>query len=262
MAWRWFHQTYTVATIFAGGCEWAYRGAAHRAGPGSLMLREPGEVHVEQPPRPSATFATVFLDPSVVERAMRESSSGPAAPHLVRAQVSDPVLFDAFTRLHGALETSATRLERQSRLAACVQLLLGRHAERGPTGGAEGRERAAVRRVREYLHERYADNVSLDELAAIAGLGRFTLATAFRREVGLPPHAYHLQVRVAAARRLLAGGMSAVRVATTVGFADQAHMIRHFRRAIGITPGAYADAARGRESPMPQAGSIPALLAG
>jgi AraC-like DNA-binding protein len=134
-----------------------------------------------------------------------------------------------------------------------VQLLLDGYAEGGPAAAPVGREAAAVRRVRDYIHACYADNISLDDLAALAGLGRFQLAVAFRREVGLPPHAYHVQVRVAAARRLLATGAPAVRVAAETGFADQSHMIRHFRRIMGITPGEYVRGVGDR--PRPRAGA-------
>jgi AraC-like DNA-binding protein len=53
-------------------------------------------------------------------------------------------------------------------------------------------------------------------------------------------HSHGLQLRLRAARRLLAGGMSAARVAAEVGFADQAHLTRWFRRCYGLTPGAYS----------------------
>jgi AraC-like DNA-binding protein len=62
---------------------------------------------------------------------------------------------------------------------------------------------------------------------------------AFRAETGLPPHAYLNQVRVRQARALLASGMAPAQVAATTGFADQAHLTRHFKRVVGVPPGAY-----------------------
>ena len=80
----------------------------------------------------------------------------------------------------------------------------------------------------------------LAELAAVAGLSRFELARTFRAQVGLPPHAFQLDLRVRRARALLAGGEPPAAVAAACGFADQSHLHRVFKRAVGVTPGRYA----------------------
>ena len=67
----------------------------------------------------------------------------------------------------------------------------------------------------------------------------FALLRAFRGETGLPPHAYLNQLRVRHARRLLDGGLAPAVVAAEAGFADQAHLTRHFKRVMGVPPGAY-----------------------
>ncbi len=82
--------------------------------------------------------------------------------------------------------------------------------------------------------------VSLDGLAAAAGLGRFALLRAFQRRFGLPPHAYQLQLKIERARTLLRSGQSAAWVAGELGFCDQSHFTRHFKRILGVTPGDYA----------------------
>ena len=60
--------------------------------------------------------------------------------------------------------------------------------------------------------------------------------------LGMTPHAYLVQRRLALARSLLAGGQSIAEAATAAGFADQAHLTRVFRRCLGYTPAAYARA--------------------
>ena len=67
----------------------------------------------------------------------------------------------------------------------------------------------------------------------------FALLRAFRAETGLPPHAYLNQIRVRLARRLLDDGLAPAVVAAEAGFADQAHLTRHFKRVVGVPPGAY-----------------------
>jgi len=70
-------------------------------------------------------------------------------------------------------------------------------------------------------------------------LGGLARQAAFRGETGLPPHAYLNQLRVRLARRLLDRGVTPAEVAAAVGFADQAHLTRHFKRVVGVPPGSY-----------------------
>jgi AraC-like DNA-binding protein len=94
------------------------------------------------------------------------------------------------------------------------------------------------------LQERFNESVSLDELSAVAGLSRFHLLRAFKKRFGVPPHTYQLHARIARARVLLQKGVSPADTASSVGFADQSHFTRHFKRILGVTPGQYARAAR------------------
>jgi hypothetical protein len=83
--------------------------------------------------------------------------------------------------------------------------------------------------VKEYLQAYYAQEVSLQELAGVANMSPFHLARLFRQTVGVPPHAYQIQLRLAHARTLLAQGFEVGYVAHETGFADQSHFTRQFK---------------------------------
>jgi AraC-like DNA-binding protein len=104
-----------------------------------------------------------------------------------------------------------------------------------------GREKAAAAatRAREVLHARLSEDIDLEELASFSGVDRFRLNRAFQSAFGTSPHAYLVRLRLRAARRLLALGERPAAVAAEVGFADQSHLGRWFRRAYGVTPAAY-----------------------
>lgn len=70
-------------------------------------------------------------------------------------------------------------------------------------------------------------------------LSRYQLLRAFRTTMGVPPYAWLAQHRVHRARALLDAGLRPAEVAPLVGFADQAHLTRWFRRVLGVTPAAY-----------------------
>ena len=66
------------------------------------------------------------------------------------------------------------------------------------------------------------------------------LVRSFTRQFGLSPHAYVIGRRIDAARRLMLQGAAPAEVATAVGFYDQAHLTRHFKKHTANTPAGYA----------------------
>lgn len=153
--------------------------------------------------------------------------------------LSDPELTRDFLRLHTALETPTTRLERDERLAGWMRGLLGRSsAAPAQRSRRSVHDDHALRVAGDYLGDRPERNVGLDELAA-AGIGKFRLIRLFRDRTGLAPHALQIAHRIRHARRLLEGGMTVTQAAASTGFADQSHLHRHFQRGLGVTPGEY-----------------------
>jgi AraC-like DNA-binding protein len=154
--------------------------------------------------------------------------------------LSDAELVASFLRLHRALEVPATRLERDEQLAEWLAAVIDRAATgRAPRAATTPRDDRALRLASDYLGDRLAENIGLDELAAAAGVGKFRLVRLFRARTGLPPHALQIAHRVRAARRLLEAGEAISATAAATGFADQSHLHRHFVRSLGLTPGEY-----------------------
>lgn len=96
-----------------------------------------------------------------------------------------------------------------------------------------------MRLARSFINEHFAGSISLEELGRLTNLSPFHLHRAFRRQTGMPPHAYQIQVQVNGAKQLLLRGWPLAEVALATGFADQSHLTRHFRRLVGMTPGRY-----------------------
>jgi AraC family transcriptional regulator len=98
---------------------------------------------------------------------------------------------------------------------------------------------AQVRRLTGYIDDRLHEQLNLETLAAVAGVGLWTFTRHFRESFGRTPHAYVIERRVDRARRLLAqGGLPIKEVASVCGFADQAHMTRVFQTHLHTTPAA------------------------
>ncbi len=234
--WRWYHETYALCTVYGGTGQVQYRQGIYGVRPGDTLLTEPGEVHTDRQVEGPASFRVLYVAPEVLDRFREDGCEG--LVHLRRAHTHDRTLFRVLTSLHEALDRGASALEAECRLALALHELLRRFAEPGPRCPPADAA-APLLRARDLLHASPAQPVSLDELAAAAGLSKFHLLRAFAKRFGLPPHTYHTQLRIATARALLANGVPISRAALEAGFADQSHLTRHFARIVGVTPGAY-----------------------
>jgi len=94
--------------------------------------------------------------------------------------------------------------------------------------------------VREFIEAHLEQNISIQALAATAGLSMFHFARAFKQSEGMTPHDYLVQCRVRRARDLLAAtDLPLSEIALAAGFADQSHCARRFREHVGVTPSSY-----------------------
>ena len=101
-----------------------------------------------------------------------------------------------------------------------------------------------VRRALTHIAANYATPVTLGDLAALTGRTPFQLIRAFRKELGVTPHAMLIRLRVRRAAELLAAGVPIAGVAADLGFVDQTHFSRHFKRILRQTPGRFRNAVR------------------
>ena len=102
-----------------------------------------------------------------------------------------------------------------------------------------GREHRAVRLVREVLELHPEHDNTLSELAALTQLNQHYLYRVFQRDVGLSPHSYQTSLRVHRVKDLLAAGVSIAQASLELGFTDQSHLTRVFKKYMTTTPGQF-----------------------
>ncbi|MEU9441373.1 AraC family transcriptional regulator [Streptomyces sp. NPDC048304] len=230
------HDEYTIGVCVGGTEVIDYRGGRIRTGPGTIVVLDPGEMHTGGPGNATDGYAyrALYAEPSL----LADGTLG-GLPHFREPLLDDPELAAALHRAHTRLSACPDPLEAESVLPWLLTALARRHS----TARSAPDEIPGAGAIALTVRDRLADDLTapppLAGLAAELGLSRYQLLRAFRTTMGIPPYAWLAQYRVHRARTLLEAGLRPAEVAGLVGFADQAHLTRWFRRVLGVTPAAY-----------------------
>lgn len=238
------HDTYVIGTIETGCEAWSVRGERHYGGPGDVTFVNPLEVHDGEPIGGGYSYRMTY--PALT--LMREVASSLAGwrrggtPFFPATRVHDPEGAALLSRAHRAMEAGPEGLVGEELLLRAYAHCLVRHAGLPvrPLGGEAG----PVARAQALMAARHDEALSLAVIAGRVGLPRHHLIRAFRRETGLTPHAWLVDLRVRRARERLRRGEAPGAVAAATGFSDQAHLTRAFKARLGVTPGAFRAAHR------------------
>jgi AraC-like DNA-binding protein len=239
------HETYVVAAITSGVEVFDYRGTEVRVGAGEVALVNPDMVHTGQAGVPGGwTYRVLYPSVPFVGAIAEELGTPRGTPGFPDAVIGDAEASRLVQLVHLAAERNQA-LAADTHLRLLVARLLRAYARPAGDGPRRSAGTRAAARARDLLLARMDAPPALDELAAAVDARPFPLLRAFRDAYGLPPHAWLTEQRVRRAQRLLAAGVPAAEAAVDVGFTDQSHLTRHFRRIVGVPPGAYG---RGRKN--------------
>lgn len=236
------HDELLVGVTLDGVQRFRCRRTTHTSTIGRVILIEPGAVHDGHAPDADGfTYAMLYIPSSSLERgeAATDVFALPGAGRLFRDTLTDDTdLRQAILRAFAAIHGGEGRLARDLSMAALLRALGGRH-DASVAVRPRAANDASIQNARDYLHANVATDISLADLAISAGIDRFRLNRLFVDAFGQSPHAYLVNLRLKEARRRLARREHPADVALAVGFSDQSHLGRWFRRAYGLSPGAY-----------------------
>lgn len=236
------HEGYAIGVVERGAESFDYRGGYHTAPAGHIVLINPGEPHTGHAATKAGwAYRMLYPEAALLQGAASQLAGRPQhTPFFPNPVIRDDALARSILNLHITSEESLSALERESHFLWAFTQLIARHADSRPVFKPLPDERQGVTLARDYLDSHYAEDVSLAGLSRLVNLSPFHLLRTFRNIVGLTPHAYVTQVRVAQAKRLLlVGGLPLTQVALDTGFGDQSHFTKRFKQIVGVTPGQY-----------------------
>ncbi|RAG86055.1 AraC family transcriptional regulator [Streptacidiphilus pinicola] len=225
------HDVWTLLIVDSGAVRYDLNRHACGTLHETVSLLPPHVPHNGSPATPEGFRKRVlYLDATVLDPALIGSAAD--TPDL-----ADPLLRMRVGQLHGVLAHRGEELEAESRLAFVVERLRAHLRSRARS---EGLRPGLAQELRDLLDARLLQGVTLNEAAELLHAHPAHLVRAFTGAFGIAPHQYLTSRRVERARSLLLDGCAPAEAATSAGFYDQAHLGRHFKRVIGVSPGRFS----------------------
>ncbi|WOF24399.1 AraC family transcriptional regulator [Microbacterium betulae] len=224
------HDDWAVMLVDDGEVVYGLDGGEHRATPAAVTLLPPAVPHDGRSAIEGRGYRkrVLYLE--------RDWLSGSAQSLAVRR----PTLHEdsslvAARRVHAALQKPGDAMAAEHWLLVLRDHVLAHLGS--PTPAL--RDAPLARRLRALIDDRLVEPLTIAAAADELRVHPSHLVRVFSQAYGIAPHRYLVARRVDLARRLLVGGHRPAAAAAMAGFHDQAHLTRHFRRILGVTPSAF-----------------------
>lgn len=209
-------------------------------------LMKPGDVAVIPSGQPhrfrlssNTLVSTVYFERAVVEEALATISGDAQREIRPGYGISDPLLRELVVGL--STETMGGFRNGRSFAETLEEALLHRIVAGPQPLAVHGPDlsRGRLSHVLDYIEAHFIEDISLDDLAALAAMSRFHFARRFKQVTGVSPHRYITMRRIEEAKRLLKTDLPIATLALALGFADQSHFSTRFKAFVGMTPSAF-----------------------
>jgi AraC-like DNA-binding protein len=234
------HETFSIGIIAAGHCTYLNGKARERAGAGSVVMMNPGDVHSCNPIHDEPwSYRMLYIDvPWLVgiQQDVGISRNHHFQPFSTTMTTS-PELYAGLQRVYDVItDPQAEHLQKHS---AALTFMTAVQQALSPTRDLPRYGRRGLVRAAEFIRDNYSRAIGLDEICSAASLSASYLIRAFKDEYGMTPHAYLINCRIEFSRAQLRRGRPIAEVALAAGFSDQAHLQRCFKKFVAATPGQY-----------------------
>lgn len=235
------HEAYTIGVIEQGAQRFYRSGDVHIAETDSIILVNADDVHTGESASSNGwKYRAMYPKPEDFENISNDLyDRNSFAPYFSASVIKDPILVQQLRLLFLQVGSNASKLLTETIMYSLMLRLTLKHSTQRslPTDISGSKNKLVL--VKEFLDTYPEEDISLSQLALIAGTSQYHFIRQFKKMYELAPHSYQIQARLKKAKSLLKLGTKASVVATDCGFHDQSHFNRHFKRALGTTPSKY-----------------------
>lgn len=230
-----FHDYYVIGLIETGQRYVTVNHREYTIGSNDMLTLNPMDNHsCEHIGTTGLTYRCLNIKQNIMQCVAREIAGFNDLPHFCAPILRQTILAGAFRALHESVMNNESGMAKEELFLLFMQQLLTDHSEIAGKKTAQT-IRIEIETICAYLHEHYAERITLDMLGNIVGLNKYTLLRLFTRHKGITPYRYLETVRINKAKALLEQGIEPSDVALRIGFFDQSY----FSKFIGLTPGQY-----------------------
>ncbi|NIB40483.1 AraC family transcriptional regulator [Pseudomaricurvus alkylphenolicus] len=246
------HREYSIGLVASGEATSVINGTEYQLGPGDLVLINPEEPHSCNPNAGTSWgYYMLYIAADWWQKIANGLAAVPGAANFHLPVVRDASLASSFTEFAAgvlqhnggaALPTEFIELEL---LDCLLKLVETTHTLNQSPSDLDKPNQPLIDKIKTYLHSHVGDNVQLQELCEIAHRSPGNVIRLFKQHTGMSPYAYLQNYRINQAKVLLREGQSISQVAQSMGFSDQSHLNRIFKRHVASTPRRYQKPATG-----------------
>ena len=240
------HPEYQIGLAVNTLGKYVFRQGSRYTPPKSLSVIHSGDTH-----RPDGVFPDdkkfgylmLYVSPVEMLAAARESGwhKPDELPFFKEFTFNNPELMRKYVNLHQLSAQPNERLAVDVEKTVFLTLLVKNFSQTKQPDARLTAHRKAILTARDYLDAHYTEQISLDELACVAAISKYHLCRKFGETIGVPPHVYQYQLRLNRAKRLLVEKRDISDIAIELGFYDQSHFGKYFKKFAGATPRTYAE---------------------
>lgn len=238
---RHVHEAYTIGVIEQGAQRFYRSGDVHIAETDSIILVNADDVHTGESASPDGwKYRAMYPKPEHFENISNDLYDGKSfAPYFSSSVIKDPILVQQLRLLFLQVGSNASKLLTETIMYSLMLRLSLKHSTQRNLPKDISGSKSKLVLVKEFLDAYPEEDISLNQLALIAGTSQYHFIRQFKIMFELAPHSYQIQARLKKAKSLLKLGIKAAVVAVDCGFHDQSHFNRHFKRALGTTPSKF-----------------------
>lgn len=233
------HDEFSFGVIDTGSADYHNLNQRNHIAKGSTVTINPGDAHSCNPDKGEWSYRMLFVDTHWISQLQQELFECEGMDYLPFPDLYDNQTqsFFQFDQLFQALLVPDSKLAAETLLIEFLKKQFAKGFRLNTD--FDKKDNYHIRKVHELIMDQLDSNWSLDEFSQESGLSRYHLIRSFKDHYGQSPHAYQLDQRIKKAKSLLQQGISLSEAALQLGFSDQSHFQRNFKKRVAVTPKQY-----------------------
>ena len=229
-----FHNTYSIGITHKGLIESFYNNTTVTSHSLTTRINNPNELHGGLAKNWSNTY--FYPNIEIMTNIYFQIFNEKKAPVFLNHIVDDEILYHKLQYFFNSMYLKRDNLEIEINAIDAISYLILNYSRNEKTLDNLFNNKEIIKNSIELINDNLYEALNLDTLCNSVNLSKYHFLRVFKRELGLTPHQYIINQRIEKAKNLISKGHSIVEAALEVGFKDQSHFNRNFKRFYDYSP--------------------------